>query len=124
MVYEISVCLQEIVLDQTVIVVCFRGHSCLCLPLPSHPTTTHTRGSIFNICLECSFSISVDMIKRRNLRTRNIKILVLDEADEMLNKGRYANIHSFFYKSIFTLSLQDSRSRSTMSIGTSLRIAR
>ena len=28
-----------------------------------------------------------DMIKRRNLRTRGIKILVLDEADEMLNKG-------------------------------------
>ena len=28
-----------------------------------------------------------DMIKRRNLRTRNIKMLVLDEADEMLNKG-------------------------------------
>ena len=30
-----------------------------------------------------------DMIKRRNLRTRNIKVLVLDEADEMLNKGEY-----------------------------------
>ena len=29
-----------------------------------------------------------DMIKRRNLRTRNIKMLVLDEADEMLNKGQ------------------------------------
>ena len=28
-----------------------------------------------------------DMIKRRNLLTRNIKILILDEADEMLNKG-------------------------------------
>ena len=28
-----------------------------------------------------------DMIKRRNLRTRNIKVLILDEADEMLNKG-------------------------------------
>ena len=27
------------------------------------------------------------MIKRRNLRTRNIKLLILDEADEMLNKG-------------------------------------
>lgn len=31
--------------------------------------------------------ISVDMIKRRSLRTQNIKIFVLDEADEMLNKG-------------------------------------
>ena len=29
----------------------------------------------------------LDMIKRRNLRTRNIKMLVLDEADEMLNQG-------------------------------------
>ena len=28
------------------------------------------------------------MIKRRNLRTRAIKMLVLDEADEMLNKGK------------------------------------
>ena len=31
--------------------------------------------------------LCVDMIKRRNLRTRSIKLLVLDEADEMLNKG-------------------------------------
>ncbi|KIY46355.1 hypothetical protein FISHEDRAFT_75692 [Fistulina hepatica ATCC 64428] len=28
-----------------------------------------------------------DMIRRRSLRTRNIKMLVLDEADEPLNKG-------------------------------------
>ena len=28
-----------------------------------------------------------DMIKRRNLRTRSIKMLILDESDEMLNKG-------------------------------------
>jgi ATP-dependent RNA helicase len=28
-----------------------------------------------------------DMIRRRNLRTRNLKLLVLDEADELLNKG-------------------------------------
>lgn len=27
------------------------------------------------------------MIRRRSLRTRAIKMLVLDEADEMLNKG-------------------------------------
>jgi superfamily II DNA/RNA helicase len=27
------------------------------------------------------------MIGRRNLRTRNIKMFILDEADEMLNKG-------------------------------------
>uniref|UniRef100_A0A915JPB5 RNA helicase n=1 Tax=Romanomermis culicivorax TaxID=13658 RepID=A0A915JPB5_ROMCU len=30
-----------------------------------------------------------DMIRRRNLRTRSIKMLILDEADEMLNKGRF-----------------------------------
>ena len=28
-----------------------------------------------------------DMIKRRSLRTRAIKLLILDEADEMLNQG-------------------------------------
>jgi len=28
-----------------------------------------------------------DMIRRRNLRTRSIKMFILDEADEMLNKG-------------------------------------
>lgn len=28
------------------------------------------------------------MIRRRSLRTRAIKMLVLDEADEMLNKGK------------------------------------
>ena len=33
---------------------------------------------------DCLF---VDMIKRRHLRTRAIKMFVLDEADEMLNKG-------------------------------------
>ena len=29
----------------------------------------------------------LDMIRRGNLRTRSIKLLVLDEADEMLAKG-------------------------------------
>jgi ATP-dependent RNA helicase len=28
-----------------------------------------------------------DMINRRHLRTRNLKMLILDEADEMLTKG-------------------------------------
>jgi ATP-dependent RNA helicase len=28
-----------------------------------------------------------DMIRRRHLRTRHIKMLVLDEADELLNRG-------------------------------------
>lgn len=31
--------------------------------------------------------LPADMIRRRSLRTRAIKMLVLDEADEMLNKG-------------------------------------
>lgn len=33
------------------------------------------------------------MIRRRSLRTRAIKMLVLDEADEMLNKGRSEVAH-------------------------------
>lgn len=37
-----------------------------------------------------------DMIKRRNLRTRGIKILVLDEADEMLNKGFKEQIYDVY----------------------------
>lgn len=28
-----------------------------------------------------------DMIRRRNLKTKSIKILVIDEADEMLSRG-------------------------------------
>ncbi|KAG0419745.1 hypothetical protein HPB47_003899 [Ixodes persulcatus] len=37
-----------------------------------------------------------DMIKRRNLRTRSIKMLVLDEADEMLNKGFKEQIYDVY----------------------------
>ena len=37
-----------------------------------------------------------DMIKRRNLRTRNIKALILDEADEMLNKGFKEQIYDVY----------------------------
>jgi ATP-dependent RNA helicase len=36
------------------------------------------------------------MIKRRNLRTRNIKALILDEADEMLNKGFKEQIYDVY----------------------------
>lgn len=32
------------------------------------------------------------MIRRRSLRTRAIKMLVLDEADEMLNKGETEHV--------------------------------
>jgi ATP-dependent RNA helicase len=37
-----------------------------------------------------------DMIKRRALRTRNIQTLVLDEADEMLNKGFREQIYDVY----------------------------
>eukprot|EP00794_Sanderia_malayensis_P020275 gene20275-22261_t len=37
-----------------------------------------------------------DMIKRRNLRTRSIKMLILDEADEMLNKGFKEQIYDVY----------------------------
>ncbi|KDQ08848.1 hypothetical protein BOTBODRAFT_37543 [Botryobasidium botryosum FD-172 SS1] len=37
-----------------------------------------------------------DMIRRRNLRTRNIKMLVLDEADELLNKGFRDQIYDVY----------------------------
>ena len=37
-----------------------------------------------------------DMIKRRNLRTKNIKTLILDEADEMLNKGFKEQIYDIY----------------------------
>jgi len=37
-----------------------------------------------------------DMIRRRSLRTRNIKMLVLDEADELLNKGFKDQIYEVY----------------------------
>ena len=37
-----------------------------------------------------------DMIKRRCLVTRSIKTLVLDEADEMLNKGFKEQIYDVY----------------------------
>jgi ATP-dependent RNA helicase len=37
-----------------------------------------------------------DMIKRRNLRTRGIKMLVIDEADEMLNRGFREQIYDIY----------------------------
>lgn len=36
------------------------------------------------------------MIRRRTLRTRSIKMLVLDEADEMLNKGFKEQIYDVY----------------------------
>jgi len=40
--------------------------------------------------------IFIDMIKRRVLRTRAIKMLVLDESDEMLNKGFKEQIYDVY----------------------------
>ncbi|KAG8907010.1 RNA helicase [Tulasnella sp. 403] len=37
-----------------------------------------------------------DMIRRKHLRTRNIKMLVLDEADEMLNQGFREQIYDIY----------------------------
>lgn len=37
-----------------------------------------------------------DMIQRKNLRTRNIKMLVIDEADEMLNRGFKEQIYDIY----------------------------
>lgn len=37
-----------------------------------------------------------DMIRRRSLRTRNVKMLVLDEADELLNKGFKDQIYDVY----------------------------
>jgi len=37
-----------------------------------------------------------DMIRRRNLRTRGIKMLVLDEADEMLTKGFKEQLYDIY----------------------------
>ncbi|PIK61497.1 putative eukaryotic initiation factor 4A-III [Apostichopus japonicus] len=37
-----------------------------------------------------------DMIRRRHLRTRSIKMLILDEADEMLNKGFKEQIYDVY----------------------------
>ena len=38
----------------------------------------------------------VDMIRRRSLRTRSIKMLILDESDEMLNKGFKEQIYDVY----------------------------
>ena len=36
------------------------------------------------------------MIKRRNLRTRSVKMFILDESDEMLNKGFKEQIYDVY----------------------------
>lgn len=37
-----------------------------------------------------------DMIRRKNLRTRNLKMLIIDEADEMLNQGFREQIYDIY----------------------------
>jgi ATP-dependent RNA helicase len=37
-----------------------------------------------------------DMIRRRNLKTKSLKMLVIDEADEMLNKGFKDQIYDIY----------------------------
>lgn len=37
-----------------------------------------------------------DMIRRRNLKTKSLKMLVIDEADEMLNKGFKEQIYDIY----------------------------
>ncbi len=62
-------------LDYGQVIIDFSAYSTT--PYTSHKqhVVTGTPGRVF------------DMIRRRNLRTRNIKMLILDEADEMLNQG-------------------------------------
>uniref|UniRef100_A0A8B9VTG6 RNA helicase n=1 Tax=Anas zonorhyncha TaxID=75864 RepID=A0A8B9VTG6_9AVES len=45
---------------------------------------------------EADEMLNKDMIRRRSLRTRAIKMLVLDEADEMLNKGFKEQIYDVY----------------------------
>lgn len=44
----------------------------------------------------CKKCFTLDMIRRKCLRTRSIKMLVLDEADEMLNKGFKEQIYDVY----------------------------
>lgn len=53
------------------------------------------------LCFRCTKTVVLtfyvtDMIRRRALRTRSVKMLVLDEADEMLNKGFKEQIYDVY----------------------------
>lgn len=52
--------------------------------------------SRFFFFINLAQNIFTDMIKRRVLRTRAIKMLVLDESDEMLNKGFKEQIYDVY----------------------------
>jgi len=68
---------------------------------------------VYSVCVVCSVHVgalhfTTDMIRRGNLRTRSIKLLVLDEADEMLAKG----ITVVYYMGTTCMCIkQDSRNR-------------
>merc|ERR1712002_568087 len=49
-----------------------------------------------HVCIGGTPGRTFDMIRRRNLRTRNIKLLILDEADEMLNRGFKEQIYDVY----------------------------
>ena len=54
---------------------------------------------IFNLFFHSDVNVIIshlDMIRRRTLRTRSIKLLILDEADEMLNKGFKEQIYDVY----------------------------
>lgn len=56
-----------------------------------------TPGRVFGIRQIYKLNILFkDMIRRRNLRTRSIRMLVLDEADEMLSKGFKEQIYDIY----------------------------
>lgn len=55
------------------------------------------RNNTPHIIIGCTGRI-YDMINRKNLQTSNIKLLVLDEADEMLSTGFKENIYNIFQK--------------------------
>jgi translation initiation factor 4A len=55
-----------------------------------------------------------DMITRKALNTKNIKLFVLDEADEMLSRGFKEQIHEVFTKMPYNIqvSLQQEENKS------------
>lgn len=80
--FSVTLVLEVLMLERTYGNWITASTSCLVL-LVEYLVRVHL---MFVLCHFYSFALA-DMIKRRNLRTRNIKILILDEADEMLNKG-------------------------------------
>ncbi|KAG7267717.1 hypothetical protein CRUP_031607 [Coryphaenoides rupestris] len=71
---------------------CPRHDPTMSLSCPHHvPLLSHHVPVLSSPC-----PLPPDMIRRRSLRTRAIKMLVLDEADEMLNKGFKEQIYDVY----------------------------